>query len=93
MERGDRVIYGVKFHPELAPTEVAYWSIAKAMRVTNSTKSTAGLEERVAVNQQPADLIFELTRKHFRLPRKYLRYSSKVLTVQEIVESIGGQRL
>ncbi|EER01024.1 hypothetical protein Pmar_PMAR025122, partial [Perkinsus marinus ATCC 50983] len=61
VERGDRVIYGVKFHPELAPTEVAYWSIAKAMRVTNSTKSTAGLEERVAVNQQPADLIFELT--------------------------------
>ncbi|EER04330.1 hypothetical protein Pmar_PMAR021837 [Perkinsus marinus ATCC 50983] len=40
--RGDRVIYGVEFHPELAPIDAAYRSIAKAMRVTNSAKSTAG---------------------------------------------------
>lgn len=80
--RGDRVIHGVEFHSELAPFDAAYRSIAKAMRVTNSAKSTAGFEARV--NHQPADITLELIRKHFRSSREYLCYYAEGLTMQVI---------
>ncbi|KAF4669153.1 hypothetical protein FOL47_002680 [Perkinsus chesapeaki] len=92
LERGDRVIYGVKFHPELAPIEAAYRSITKAMRVSNSAKSTAGFKERVEGNQQPPDLTLELIRKHFRSAREYLRYYAEGFTMQEIEELRKSRR-
>ncbi|EER19147.1 hypothetical protein Pmar_PMAR000214 [Perkinsus marinus ATCC 50983] len=71
--RGDRVICGVKFYPELAPIEAAYRSIAKAIRIGNSSKSSGGFVQRVERCQEPADLTLLLIRKHFRSSREYLK--------------------
>ncbi|EER03147.1 hypothetical protein Pmar_PMAR018403 [Perkinsus marinus ATCC 50983] len=82
--RGDRVIYGVKFHPELAPIEAAYRSIAKAIRIGNSSKSSAGFVQRVERCQEPADLTLLLIRKHFRSSREYLKSYMEGMSLEEI---------
>ncbi len=41
-ECGDQVIiYGVKFHPELAPIEVGYLSFAETIRISNTSGCSA----------------------------------------------------
>ncbi|KAF4679609.1 hypothetical protein FOZ63_018986, partial [Perkinsus olseni] len=78
--RGERVIFGVKFHPELAPIEAAYPSTAKALRVTNSAGSSAGFKERVIECQEPP----ELTLRLIRSCREYLQLYSEGKSLEEI---------
>ncbi|EEQ99708.1 hypothetical protein Pmar_PMAR010971 [Perkinsus marinus ATCC 50983] len=82
--RGDVVIFGVKFHPELAPIEAAYRSIAKHLRLLNRAGSSAGFVERVEAASQVADLDITLIRKYFRSSREYLRHYVEGKSLEEI---------
>ncbi|KAF4680911.1 hypothetical protein FOZ60_012833 [Perkinsus olseni] len=84
LARGDRVIFGVKFHPELAPIEAAYRSIGRALQVANSAGSSAGFKARVQQCQDPPDLTLSLVRKHFRSAREYLKLYVEGKTLAEI---------
>ncbi|KAF4695818.1 hypothetical protein FOZ60_003414 [Perkinsus olseni] len=83
-ERGDVVIFGVKFHPELAPIEAAYRSIAKTLRVSNTSGSSKGFKDRVEGAQDTEDLTIQLIRKHFRSAREYLALYREGKSLDEI---------
>ncbi|KAF4738156.1 hypothetical protein FOZ62_009129, partial [Perkinsus olseni] len=89
--RGDKVIYGVKFHPELAPIEAAYRSIAERIRVSNTAGSSAGFKERVENVQDESGLTLQLMRKFFRSSREYLRHYREGKSMKEI-ESLRSQK-
>ncbi|KAF4652582.1 hypothetical protein FOL47_011004, partial [Perkinsus chesapeaki] len=89
--RGDVVVYGVKFHPELAPIEAAYRSIAKSLRVSNTSGSSRGFVERVEAAQGAEDLTITLIRKHFRSAREYLQHYREGKTMEEI-EKLRAQK-
>ncbi|KAF4712298.1 hypothetical protein FOZ62_013520 [Perkinsus olseni] len=91
LQRGDRVIFGVKFHPELAPIEAAYRSIAKSLRISNTTGSSAGFKERVEAANDTADLTLTRIRKYFRSSREYLRHYVEGKSMAEI-ESLRKER-
>ncbi|KAF4648326.1 hypothetical protein FOL47_003427 [Perkinsus chesapeaki] len=83
-ERGDKVIFGVKFHPELAPIEAAYRTAAKALQVATSAGSSAGFKERVIASQNLAELTLSLVRKHFRSAREHLKLYSEDKSLEQI---------
>ncbi|KAF4692027.1 hypothetical protein FOZ60_014352 [Perkinsus olseni] len=70
--------------PMPAVIEAAYRSIAKAIRIGNSSKSSAGFVERVESCQEPADLTLLLIRKHFRSSREYLKCYVDGMSMEEI---------
>ncbi|KAF4747320.1 hypothetical protein FOZ63_020934, partial [Perkinsus olseni] len=90
-ERGDVVIFGVKFHPELAPIEAAYRSVAKTLRISNTSGSSKGFKDRVEGAQESGDLTLELIRKHFRSAREYLALYREGRTLEEI-EKLKAQK-
>ncbi|KAF4648053.1 hypothetical protein FOZ61_003201 [Perkinsus olseni] len=89
--RGDIIIFGVKFHPELMPIEAAYRTISKAVRVSNTTGSSSGFKRRVDECQRTPELTLELIRKYFRSAREYLRNYSEGKSMAEI-ETLRSER-
>ncbi|KAF4647951.1 hypothetical protein FOL47_003934, partial [Perkinsus chesapeaki] len=92
LARGDLVIFGVKFHPELAPIEAAYRSIAKSLRISNTSGSSKGFVERVEKAQECEDLTLDLIRKHFRSAREYLALYREGRSMDEIEKLRGEKR-
>ena len=58
-KRGDKVIFGVKFHPELMPIKAAYCSVTKAIRISNTVGRSKGFKKRVEEAQATEGLTIE----------------------------------
>ena len=78
--RGDILIKGVKYHPELMPIESAYRNISNFMRRTNTPGSARGYESRIENSYEDCDLSLELIRKYFRTCDEFLDEYSKGAT-------------
>ena len=71
-ERGDVIIFSVKFHPEFNPIEACYRDISEYMRENNVVGSTVGYVERIEKSYENSGLTLERILKYFRSSDRYL---------------------
>lgn len=91
-ERGDIIIFCVKFHPELNPIESVYRDISKYMRENNKVGTTVGYLERIESSYESCGLSIERIRKYFRSSDTYLALYMDGATGDNILERMAEVR-
>ena len=85
-KRGDIVIKGVKYHPELMAIESAYRNISNHMRRINTPGCAKGYESRIENSYEDCGLSVELIRKYFRSCDEFLEEYSNGATGDTIYD-------
>ena len=91
-KRGDIVIKGVKFHPELMAIESGYRNISNYMRRLNTPGSARGYIERIESSYENSGLTIEIIRKYFRSCDNYLLAYSEGATGDNINQVVKEKR-
>ena len=90
--RGDIVIRGVKYHPELMAIESAYRNISNYMRRLNTPGSAKGYLERIEGSYEKCDLSLEMIRKYFRSCDEHLLAYSEGATGDNIIQILKEKK-
>ena len=91
-ERGDIIVFCVKFHPELNPIESVYRDISKFMRENNRVGTTVGYLERIESSYESCGLSVEKVRKYFRSSDRYLGLYMDGATGDNVLEKMAEVR-
>ena len=91
-KRGDILIKGVKYHPELMAIESAYRNISNYMRRHNTPGSAKGYSDRVEGSYENCELSLELIRKYFRSCDEYLLEYSMGATGDNITKILKEKK-
>ena len=71
--RGDIIIKGVKFHPELMPIESCFRNISKYMKDNNIVGTSRNYIPRIEASYSESNLTSKLIRQYFRACREKLQ--------------------
>ena len=91
-ERGDQIVFCVKFHPELNPIESVYRNISQYMRQHNKVGTTIGYLERIEASYESCGLTIQQIRKYFRSADRYLALYMDGATGDNVTERMKEVR-
>ena len=91
-ERGDIILFCVKFHPELNAIESIYRDISRFMRENNVVGSTAGYRQRIESSYESCGLSLEKIRKYFHSSDKYLALYMEGATGDNVSQKMAETR-